>query len=239
MGTRNRVQSPDAGLIQIVDAALAKAVRKSGTFLACRPGCTACCIGPFPITQLDARRLRTGLAELYAVDPARAMDVSERARKFVERTRADFPGDPATGVLDESPEGEARFEVFGDDEPCPALDPKTGRCDLYAWRPITCRAFGPAMRMGGEVLAVCELCYEGASDEQIAACAVDAEFHDLEAGLVRELETTEGATGETIVAFALNQPLSRGTSQTCPSGRRKAARGVSRRDLSGPPSRSL
>jgi Fe-S-cluster containining protein len=205
MAPPTRIPPPDAGLIQIVDAALAEAVRKSGAHLVCRPGCTACCIGPFPITQLEARRLRAGLAELEALDPARAARVRARAGDSVARTRADFPGDPESGILDESPEGEARFETFADDEPCPALDPDTGRCDLYASRPITCRTFGPAMRMDGEMLAMCELCYEGASEEQIAACAVDAAFYDLQAALLRDLEATEGVSGQTIVAFALDR----------------------------------
>ena len=57
----------DRAFIQIVDAALAEAARKSGAWLVCRPGCCECCIGPFAITQLDAKRLRTGLAELEAM----------------------------------------------------------------------------------------------------------------------------------------------------------------------------
>ena len=65
----------DAGLIQIVDAALAEAVRKSGHWLLCRPGCAECCMGEFPITQLDAARLREGLAELETREPERAARV--------------------------------------------------------------------------------------------------------------------------------------------------------------------
>jgi hypothetical protein len=47
----------DQMLIQIVDSALAEAARRSGEWLVCRPGCTQCCIGVFPINQLDASRL--------------------------------------------------------------------------------------------------------------------------------------------------------------------------------------
>ena len=43
----------------------------------------------------------------------------------VERLAEDFPGDPATGLLDTSEEAEARFEDFANDEPCAALDPAT------------------------------------------------------------------------------------------------------------------
>ena len=61
----------DHELIQIVDAAMAEAARKSGSWLVCRPGCASCCLGLFPISPLDAMRLRRGLADLTASDPER------------------------------------------------------------------------------------------------------------------------------------------------------------------------
>ena len=104
--------------------------------------------GRFPITQLDARRLREGLAELERATAQRAARVRERARQAVAAAATD-------------------------DDPCPALDPSTGTCDLYAARPITCRIFGPPVRYGSEAVGVCELCFQGASDEEIAACQVE------------------------------------------------------------------
>ena len=59
----------DRELIQIVDAAMAEAARLGGAWVVCEPGCAECCMGPFPITQLDAWRLRQGLAELERRDP--------------------------------------------------------------------------------------------------------------------------------------------------------------------------
>ena len=82
----------DRDLIQIVDAAIAEAARKSGAWLVCRAGCAQCCMGPFPITQLDAARLRAGLAELERRDPERAARVRRRAEEARARMR-DFPGD--------------------------------------------------------------------------------------------------------------------------------------------------
>jgi hypothetical protein len=75
----------DSELIQIVDAALAVTARRSGEWLGCRPGCTQCCFGPFPINQLDAARLRVGLEELERHDPDRAARVRARARDAVTR----------------------------------------------------------------------------------------------------------------------------------------------------------
>ena len=197
----------DQQLVQIVDRALAEASRKSGRWLVCRPGCTECCIGPFPISQLDAARLRQGLAELDSGDPARAARVRERAREFVARFSDSFPGDPRTGILAENADAEARFVDFANDEPCPALDPATGMCDLYATRPMTCRTFGPPVRSGPDgALGVCELCYHGASDEEIAACEMTPDPDNLEEALVKDIEQVVGVRGNTIVAFCLASP---------------------------------
>jgi Fe-S-cluster containining protein len=193
-----RIHAGDAKLIQIVDAALVEAAQRSGSWLVCRLGCTQCCMGPFAITQLDARRLRRGLAELELNDPARATCIRQRARQAVARISHDFPGDAVTGLLAEN-----KFPDSMDDEPCPALDPETGACDLYAARPITCRTFGPPVRAGEESVGVCELCFQGASDAEIAACEVETDPDGVEQVLLEELEQLTGTHSETIVAFAL------------------------------------
>jgi len=195
----------DSRLVQIVDAAVANAARRSGPWLLCAPGCAQCCIGVFPISQLDAARLRTGLATLDAADPQRAAAVRQRTHQSIERLAPDFPGDPGTGVLDQSRED--LLEDFANDEPCPALDPATGLCDLYAARPMTCRVFGPPLRStdpdGNDGLGVCELCFHGAPEEQIAACELHLNTEDLESALTTEAEQSTGRSGSTIVAFAL------------------------------------
>ena len=141
----------DSSLVQIAEI-MSEALRRSGAWIVCRPGCTECCMGPFDINEADARRLRQGLAELEAADPPRAVRVRARAAAWVESA----------------------------DAPCPALDPATGWCDLYESRPVTCRVFGPATRIGEDAVGACELCYAGATDEQIAACAVDVDMALLE-----------------------------------------------------------
>lgn len=196
--------SRDHQLVQIVDSALAEAARKSGPWLACKPGCTQCCLGPFPISQLDAARLRRGLAELSRTDTPRAKKVRQRARDFVRRFSSTFPGNPKTGILGQDDQAEADFANFANDEPCPALDPQTGLCDLYSARPMTCRTFGPPVRSGPEgALGVCELCYQGATDEEIAQCEMKPDPENLEPNLIKEAEKETGARGNTIVAFCL------------------------------------
>jgi len=195
-------RAKDQALIQIVDSALAEVTRRSGEWLVCRPGCTQCCIGVFSINQLDALRLQRGLADLEKRAPQRAERVRERAREAVVRLSPDFPGDKVSGVLDEGEEAEERFSDFANGEPCPALDPETGNCELYESRPMTCRVFGPPVR-SEDGLGVCELCYHGATDEEIAACEMTPDPEGLESDLVKTIEDSTGTRGNTIIAFCL------------------------------------
>jgi Fe-S-cluster containining protein len=170
----------DAQLIQIVDAAFAQGALKSGPWVVCRAGCNDCCLGPFEITPLDAMRLAAGLSELQQSDPARAASLLDRARAYPD-------------------------DETDDDIPCPALDPQTGLCDLYAFRPITCRSFGPAVRIGNSIGA-CDLCYHGASDEEIAACAVEVDPSQLEQRLLDQLAGKGLSAVTTVAAVLKNRP---------------------------------
>jgi Fe-S-cluster containining protein len=107
-----------------------------------------------------------------------------------------------SGVLDEGEDAEQRFADFANDEPCPALDPTTGNCELYESRPMTCRVFGPPIQ-SEDGLGVCELCFQGASDKEIAACEMKPDPDDMESVLLEELEKRTGARGNTIIAYCL------------------------------------
>jgi Fe-S-cluster containining protein len=120
------------------------------------------------------------------------------AAAYIEAIAAIYPGDHGTGELFD----EDSLPPSMEDLVCPALDPETGACDVYAARPVTCRSFGPATRIGDNRLAACELCYDGATDEEMEACAVEVDPEGLEARLVEAMEAT-GLKGMMIVAYAL------------------------------------
>ena len=190
-------------LVQIVDTAVADAYRRGGAHLVCKSGCSQCCIGVFPIAHEDAARLREGLAALTQTDPERAARI--RARVAASLTRLDlwFPGDLATGILNEDHEAAILFEEFANDEPCPALDLDHGTCDLYESRPILCRTFGPPMRTEENNLATCELCFVHATTEEIAACELDPAIPALEETSNEAFNAARGLHGQTLIAYAL------------------------------------
>lgn len=190
-------------LVQIVDIAVADAYRRSGPHLVCHPGCSQCCIGVFPIAHEDAARLREGLEALTETDPEKATRIRARVTDSLARLDPWFPGDAATGILNEDYEAATLFEEFANDEPCPVLDLETGTCDLYDSRPILCRTFGPPMRTEEGNLATCELCYITATTEEIAACELDPTFPAQEEASNEAYNSAHGLHGQTLVAYAL------------------------------------
>lgn len=193
----------DADLIAALDGRLSEAARRAGDQLACRPGCTECCLGPFPIGALDARRLRVGLERLGREDPERADGLRERARRAAQALRPGFPGDAVRGRLTDAP-SEAPDEYWERHGalPCPALDLATGACELYAERPLSCRSFGPPVRIGDEDLPPCRLCFTSALPDEVERCRVELDPERREEALLDRL----GDDAETLVAFALAEP---------------------------------
>lgn len=205
---RRNLLRADADLTGAVDAAIGKAARLAGPALVCRPGCSECCIGPFPITRLDAWRLREGLEALRQSDPARAAAIAERARIAVAALRGDFPGDAERGLLTGDEETEDRFLERHSDQPCPVLDPLTQTCDLYAHRPVSCRTYGPPVRFNGQDLPPCRLCFTTSEAQQIETCRVEPDKHGLEKAILQRMKRDDGEARETLIAWAVLPPKS-------------------------------
>lgn len=217
------VLQQDERLIQMVDAALADATRRAGAHLACCPGCTQCCYGAFAINPLDALRLRTAIAEMVVDQPAQAAAIAERADRYLAEFGPSFPGNPQTGILGTSDEDQEAFEDFANQAPCPALNLESGLCEMYDARPMTCRVFGPPVRMNSvsgveaqansepdedEGLAVCELCFTEASPEEIAEAEMVVPYAEEQRLLdqLDQLQQIQPTAGDTIIAYCLRLP---------------------------------
>lgn len=191
----------DAEFVQIVDAALADAAARSGPWLACRPGCNQCCTGVFRISPLDAERLREGFRSLKQSDSERGAEIQARVSASAARLAATYPGNSFTGKLYEDKESLERFEDFANDETCPVLNPSSGTCDLYAHRPLTCRTFGPPVRIEDGSFGICELCFVDAPVEAVTAAEMKLPSAALEQQLIEET----GSVGHTVITFALHK----------------------------------
>ncbi|MCC6965263.1 MAG: YkgJ family cysteine cluster protein [Nitrospira sp.] len=122
--------------------------------LPCSQGCCECCIGIFPITQLDVLELHRGLRQL---PPDNRTAIVTRAREQIAALELAYPDLRSTPNLDEWEDSrlDAIAERFAD-LPCPALA-TGGRCSIYAFRPITCRTMGVPVESEGMVHGACRV----------------------------------------------------------------------------------
>jgi len=206
MGEPDWLAGADERFVAAVDAAVAGGEARCGARLDYGRACPACCLGPFPINRLDVLRLRRGLADLAAREPGRAEAIVRAAQEAVRDLGPDFPGDAASGRLVGEVGGRDAFFARFSRRPCPVLDLASGRCQLYAARPLTCRTFGPPVHLGGQDLEACEPCFQGGADVQ-AGCRVPLDPEGQEDALLDRLEEGEGDRGDTIIAYALARPL--------------------------------
>jgi Fe-S-cluster containining protein len=122
--------------------------------LPCRHGCSACCIGPFPITQLDVLELQRGLS-LLPLEQRRAIE--NRAAGQVNEIERAYPALRTQPTLDQwKDEAIDRLTARFGDRPCPALQ-ADGSCAVYAFRPITCRMTGIPTETEGLVQGACSV----------------------------------------------------------------------------------
>jgi Fe-S-cluster containining protein len=120
----------------------------------CRPGCTSCCIGPFPITLLDIETLQQGLAGL---PPDQRERIEQRALEQTAAMEAAFPQLTGTGLIDKWPDHEIdRLVTAFHHHPCPALE-ANGRCGVYHHRPLACRSMGIPTEDHGMAQGACEV----------------------------------------------------------------------------------
>ncbi len=191
----------DFQLVQIMDAALAEAAQKAGSVAGLPPPAARnAAMAHLPSVRSTRCAFPPAWNRFAAKIPPWPPKLRGAPRRGLRSTGPIFPGDPTTGLLGDSDVEQERFEEFANEVACPGAGPRPpGRCDVYAWRPMTCRVFGPPVRMGdGEALGCCELCFVGVGEAEIAACEMPLP-HELEAKLLDEIP----ASGETVVAFAL------------------------------------
>jgi len=176
-------------LLQELDAWQAAAHTAHPGVIPCRPGCSACCHGPFDISIADADAVATAVA---ALPEAIRRPMIVRATAQLEQMRELAP--TLDAPWDVSSLGDEAFDALCEalaDEPCPALD-STGSCSIYEARPLVCRIMGLGLLStgGGDIPNACPI-----QDEFPDYAALPSQLFDLPAWEEHEeQELREAAT---------------------------------------------
>ena len=201
--TDRSLDAADRRLLAAADEVWQTAVARAGRWCVCRVGCSDCCHGPFPITQLDAHRLRRSLDELRRTDPAAAAAIVDRARHVMAQMASSRFDDVATGTRADDRAVQERYGASLGAVPCPALHPETDACELYAGRPMACRTYGPPTVTGAQRRHPCRLWFDGARPEDVERCRVRFGGEEAESELVDRAEGSGQRCEPTIIAAVL------------------------------------
>lgn len=123
--------------------------------LPCAKGCSHCCIGPFSITILDVEQIQRGLSHIPSVTKHRIESKAKEQTDSIQQSTSHlFQQSPFLDTIDYSQIDEL-VEQFAH-LPCPALD-DDGSCQIYAFRPLTCRMMGIPLEEKGTVQGACDV----------------------------------------------------------------------------------
>ena len=137
-------------LMREVDSWFASCLHQYPEKISCQQGCSACCRGLFDITLLDAVYLKYGFDKLPGDLKSFILRKSEARLNAVSRV---YPNFVQPWLLNSIPETDWDLIMPEDDEiPCVLLS-ESGQCQVYKYRPMTCRLNGiPMIDTSGEEL---------------------------------------------------------------------------------------
>lgn len=175
-------------LLHEVDQWFSACVERYPAHICCTSGCAGCCRGLFDITILDALYLRRGVDELPR-ELRTALE--EQSRHLLGAAASRHASFSFPWFLNHIPDEEWQL-IMPEDDPAPCvLLGADGLCQVYRFRPMTCRLHGiPLYDLSGQEHSDewCTLNFRRAHAERFEGLRYD--FNDLfaqELLLVREL----------------------------------------------------
>ena len=112
----------------------------------CKPGCDDCCYAVFDLTFIEAFYINHQFNHLLRADQRKS--IIEKANQ-TDRQLYKIKRDAAKEVAQGHDEEEIIGRMGRIRSRCPFLN-KNNQCDLYDFRPITCRLYGIPLAIGGK-----------------------------------------------------------------------------------------
>ena len=173
--------------VKQIDAVFEKVRSDYPECVKCGLECADCCHAIFDLTLVEALYINSKFLQLLGNKKAEILEEANRIdRKLHQLKRRAFK----SVENGEKSEEQVLLEMAAERSRCPLLN-KENCCDLYAFRPVTCRLYGIPTAIGGHG-HTCGLSgfKEGASYPTVNLDAVNAKLVALSQELVTALNST-------------------------------------------------
>lgn len=167
----------------------------------CKLTCSDCCHALFDISLVEA--LYINKAFLKKISGDGKLEILERAnkadRKIYQLKRKAFKA-VAAG---EKSEDQVLFEMAAERIRCPLLN-KENQCDLYTFRPATCRLYGIPTAIAGRG-HTCGLSAfnTGESYPTVNLDSVHAKLHEFSCEIIEVLQSTRVKMGDVLMPLSM------------------------------------
>jgi Fe-S-cluster containining protein len=173
-------------LVAAADAAFERVRKTHAACVRCAEGCADCCHALFDLTLIEALYLNHRFSQQFkGTEKADLEEKANRADRVLNKIKRKAYQDLAAG----KPEAEILADLARERVRCPLLNVRD-LCDLYEYRPLTCRFYGIPTAIGGRG-HTCGLSgfEEGEKYPTVDLDRIHARLQEISAELIKDLQS--------------------------------------------------
>jgi Fe-S-cluster containining protein len=167
----------------------------------CKLACSDCCHALFDLSLVEALYINSKFLDTV-VDEKKATileGANKSDRQIYQLKRKAFKA-VETG---DKTEEQVLFEMAAERVRCPLLN-EENRCDLYAFRPVTCRLYGIPTAIGGKGHTCGLSAFKtGESYPTVNLDPVHAKLHELSCEVIEVLRSTHVKMGDVLMPLSM------------------------------------
>jgi Fe-S-cluster containining protein len=173
-------------LVAASDAAFERVKQAHAECVRCKEGCADCCHAVFDLTLIEALYINHRFKQQFK--GILKTELEEKANR-TDRLMAKIKRRAQDDLLAGRPEAEILTDLARERVRCPLLSTRN-LCDLYDYRPLTCRFYGVPTAIGGGG-HTCGLSgfKEGETYPTVNLDTIHARLQELSAELIRDLKS--------------------------------------------------
>jgi Fe-S-cluster containining protein len=187
-------------LAKAADQVFARVQAQFPKEIECKLECSDCCHAVFDVTLVEALYLNYQFGQHFSGKAREEIiDKANRADRKAYKLKRDAYQKIAAGKND----SEVLIELAGERIRCPLLNVQD-RCDLYAYRPVTCRFYG----VPTEIAGIAHTCgksgfLKGKSYPTVHLEKMQSKLFALSNEIVRDIQSKFSALGELLVPVSM------------------------------------
>ncbi|MBW2449540.1 MAG: YkgJ family cysteine cluster protein [Deltaproteobacteria bacterium] len=173
-------------LVAQADGAFERVKKAHADCVKCEEKCADCCFALFDLTLIEALYIHHKFNEKYqGTEKAELLEKSNRADRRIYKIKRKAYNDLQTGKN----EGEILAAMALERVRCPLLNEKE-LCDLYEYRPLTCRFYGVPTAIGGAGHTCGKSGFkQGEKYPTVNLDAVHSQLQQISAELLRDIQS--------------------------------------------------